>query len=166
MSGYDSSTGWCHFTPTKVNRYYRQINGKPDDIQERFVKANIPFYYDRSGGIHGQCCDGQMWTILSGRPSTWSSKESDDGKEQEYLVISDIAANLTPKTSPTKVNRLLESMGYQTKTAKGWKVTSQGKKLSKEFESSTSYSKSDAKTFLKWQFAMIQTVQQKLLEAQ
>lgn len=38
MSGFSAETGWCHFTPTKWQRYYRLIEGEPDSIEDRLKK--------------------------------------------------------------------------------------------------------------------------------
>lgn len=71
MSGYDKDKGWCHFTTTKWRRYYRAVEGQPTSVEERFDSLDIPFKFDRTDGLHAKCTQGEMWSILSGRPSTF-----------------------------------------------------------------------------------------------
>lgn len=154
MSGFDPKTGWCHFTPTKWERYCREIEGQPEHIGDRFKQRKIPFYWDRVGGLHAKCTDGEMWEILSGRRSTWSSEMPDESLlEPEYLVVTDLGCNLTPALSPIKTNRLLKEFGYQEKVEGVWKPTEKGKDLCMEFQGQGG--RYGSGTYLKWRFEVI-----------
>jgi len=161
MSGYDKETGWCHFTPKKLNRYYRLIAGEPDNIEGRFRCKNIPFYFDRVGGIHAYCNDGELWTLLSGEPNKFNSEETNKRHiEDEYLVVSDIAINVTPNISAIKVNKIIELLGLQEKQDKLWVATAKGKSISKSFMSENE--SFGNKSFLKWKFKIIEIIQNHL----
>lgn len=161
MSGFNIETGWCHFTPTKWQRYYRLIDGEPNSVEDRFKKENIAFYFDRVDGVHAKCNDGKLWTILSGQPSTFSSEQNSSGElVDEYLVVSDIAVNLTPEISAIKVNKAIEELGLQIKEGKCWVATSAGEEYALTFESESS--KFGSKSFLKWKFEIIEIVQKYL----
>jgi hypothetical protein len=158
MSGFSAETGWCHFTPTKWQRYYRLIEGEPDSIEGRLNKNNIPFYFDRVGGLHAKCNDGELWTFLSGQPSTFdSSKKLIKDVSDEYLVVSDIAVNLVPKTSAVKVNKIIEDLGLQKKEGKCWVATTSGEEYSRVFESEKQGFSN--KSFMKWKFEVITIIQ-------
>lgn len=155
MSGFDKNTGWCHFTPKKWNRYYRKIEGFPTYIDERFRRLNIPFYTDKTGGIHAKCTDGEMWTILSGEPSTFSAEmPTEDNLNPEYLTVTDIGINIEPNFSAIKVNKVLVENGYQTKVDGSWRATTKGQKFSIELEGGRT--RDGNQTYLKWRYEIIE----------
>jgi len=159
MSGYDPATSWCHFTPKKWKRYYREINGESEDIGDRLNKASIPFYWDRHGGLHTKCSEGALWTILSGQPDTHVPPKISEGSlDAEYLIISDIAINIVPPISAIKTNKVLEKLGLQIKEDKQWLPTQSGKQYATIFENPNS--KYESNTFLKWKFEIIQIIQE------
>ncbi len=63
--------GWTHFTPTKVRRYFRHVEGKSFQLEERMDASGVEWRLDRVGGLHALCTQGELWTILSGKPATW-----------------------------------------------------------------------------------------------
>ncbi|SCY44517.1 hypothetical protein [Desulfoluna spongiiphila] len=163
MSGFDKNTGWCHFTPQKWRRYYRVIESGPQVIEDRFIKSDIPYYFDRSGGLHAKCTDGEMWTILSGRENTFSSETAKINQLQpEYLLISDIGINFDPELSGIKVNKILSEMGFQTRLDGAWEATQKGKDLSIQFLSTDS--RYGNKPYLKWSFEIIHIIKTSLQE--
>jgi hypothetical protein len=113
MSGYDPHTGWTHFTSTKVSRYHRAIEGQPDDLTARLNAIGADWYCDASGGLHVRCDDGQLWEILSGKPSTFTSAtETDPKDEEEWINVTDIGAALAvPPLGTSTVLRLLREAG-------------------------------------------------------
>ncbi len=158
MSGYDQCTGWCHFTPIKLKRYYRSLEDQPDEIQKRFALRGIPVYFDHSGGLHAKCSDGKMWNILSGQPITFDSAESSTTDfDTEYLTVTDLAANLSPKISAIKVNKLLANLGYQENAEGQWNATKLGLKYSKKFDSTTA--RFNQTKYLKWDYSLISILQ-------
>lgn len=113
MSGYNPRTGWTHFTSTKVSRYYRTIDGQPDDLEERLTAIGADWYWDASGGLHVRCDDGRLWEILSGKPSTFTSAtETDPKDEEEWINVTDIGVALAePPLGTSTVLRLLREAG-------------------------------------------------------
>ena len=161
MSGFDPKTGWCHFTPMKWGKYFREVEGRSQHIEGRFVQRNIPFYWDRADGLHAKCTDGEMWEILSGRESTWSSQMPDESLlEPEYLVVTDLGCNLKPALSPIKTNRLLKEFGYQEKLEGVWKPTEKGQELCMECEGQGG--RYGSGTYLKWRFEIIHLLIQEI----
>ena len=159
MSGFNPKTGWCHFTPMKWGKYFREIEGQSEHIEARFVQRNIPFYWDRAKGLHAKCTDGQMWEILSGRESTWSSAMPDENLlEPEYLVVTDLGCNLKPALSPIKTNRLLKEFDYQEKLEGVWKPTETGKDFCLVCQGQGG--RYGSETYLKWRFEMIHLLMQ------
>ena len=154
MSGFNPKTGWCHFTPMKWQKYSREVEGQSQHIEDRFVQRNIPFYWDRANGLHAKCTDGEMWEILSGRKSTWSSEMPDESLlEPEYLVVTDLGCNLKPALSPVRTNRLLKEFDYQEKVEGVWKPTKKGKGFCMECQGQGG--RYGSETYLKWRFEMI-----------
>lgn len=113
MSGYDPRTGWTHFTSTKVSRYYRIIEGHPDEIDARLNAIGADWYWDASGGLHVRYDDGRLWEILSGRPATFASATENDPKDaEEWINVTDIGAALAePPLGTSTVLRLLREAG-------------------------------------------------------
>lgn len=154
MSGYDRSTGWCHFTPKKWRRYHRLLPGEPDDVAERCHKQNLPFYFDHAGGLHAHCGEGALWTLLSGEPAVWDSGPPPDVAKPEYLTATDIGANLVPPMSAVKTNRALAAAGFQVRETDAWVTTPKGLALCVEIDSEGG--RFGAKTYLKWSFEIIE----------
>jgi hypothetical protein len=113
MSGYNPITGWTHFTATKVQRYYRRVEGRADDLDERIAATGIDYYWDASGGLHVHCDDGRLWEILSGQPATFTSASPADPRDhEEWINVTDIGATLaTPPLAVSTVLRLLREEG-------------------------------------------------------
>lgn len=158
MSGYDRRTGWCHFTPKKWQRYYRERPGEPDDVGERCAKAGIAYYADHAGGIHAQCGEGALWTLLSGEPSDWDSEPPASNADPEYLTVTDIGVNLSPALSAIKTNRAIVVSGLQDRVDGVWVPTPKGLEYCIEIDSEdTRYGN---KTYLKWSFETIEILKQ------
>lgn len=137
MSGYNPDTGWCHLTPSKWRRYYRKIKDSPNYIEDRLESKNIFYYFDRSGGLHVNCTDGEAWELLSGLKSEFSGTPNEK-LTPEYLTVSDIAANIyilnkkKEKVNPSaiKINKTLVDLGYQYKGHDNWIATDKGEDYS------------------------------------
>lgn len=113
MSGYNPQTGWTHFTPTKASRFWRRVDGQPDNLDARLDATGLDWYYDATGGIHVRCDDGRLWNILSGMPATRTSASPDDPADQtEWVSVTDIgAAVAVPALGTSTVLRLLRDEG-------------------------------------------------------
>lgn len=112
MSGYDPSTGWTHFTPLKVDRYFRAIEGQSNSLQERLVATALDWYWDASGGIHVHCDDGRLWEILSGLPATRSSaRPGYPLDEREWISVTDLGEVVEPPLASSTVLRCLREEG-------------------------------------------------------
>jgi hypothetical protein len=118
MSGFNPATGWTHFTPTKVTRYWRSVDGQPDRIDGRLTDLGLPFYWDASGGLHAHCTEGRLWEILSGRPDTRQSSDSSvsDSYEPEWISITDLGAAFATPLATSTVLKLLRQEGLLERT--------------------------------------------------
>ena len=159
MSGYNRNTGWCHFTPTKWQRYYQERPGDPEEISDRCAKEGVPYYTDHVGGIHAQCGEGTLWTLLSGEPSEWDSEPPETDKvDPEYLTVTDIGVNLVPALSAIKTNRAIAAAGLQDRINGAWVPTPKGLEYCIEIDAEgTQYGNS---TYLKWSFETIELLKQ------
>ncbi len=161
MSGFNPKTGWCHFTPARYKKYYQEVDGQPQYIEDRFKQRNIPFYLDKAGGFHAKCTNTEMWEILSGQKSTWVTLMPDECLfEPEYLIITDLGCNLRPALSPIKTNRLLKEFGYQERVEGVWKPTKKGQALCMECQGQGG--RYGSGTYLKWRFEMIHLLMQEI----
>lgn len=126
-------------------------------IEERFEKKGIPFYVDsKHGALHAKCTDGEMWTVLSGREATWALHQCRSKLEPEFINSTIVGTKLKPPVSAIKANKLLEICGFQKKVDGDWKATKAGQKYCHESESSY-----DNKTFLRWDWNIIEILQTK-----
>lgn len=112
MSGYDSETGWTHFTPIKWRRYLRPLEGQSLDIEERLAAARRDYYWDAADGLHVRCDEAELWEILSGQRATWGRERRRSTSEAEWLSVTDIGANFDPPKSASAVLALLRRAGF------------------------------------------------------
>ena len=158
MIGYDRGTGWSHLTPTKWRRYHRPLPAEPDDVGERCREQKLPFYFDHAGGLHARCGEGALWTLLSGEPADWDSEPPAPGTERpEYLTVTDVGVNLTPRQSATQTNQALARAGLQARENGAWVATAAGLLLSFEVVSESGHC--GGKNYLKWSFEVIRLLQ-------
>lgn len=110
MSGYDSATGWTHWIPSKWRRYWRPIEGAPQLIEDGLEAADLPYYWDASGGLHVRCDEASLWELLSGEPAT-RGHDASPGTATEWLSVTDIGANFDPPLATSAVLARLRSAG-------------------------------------------------------
>lgn len=110
MSGYDSATGWTHWTPTKWRRYWRSIDGAPDLVEDRLEATEVAYYWDASGGLHALCDEARLWELLSGEPAT-RGHDTSPGSATEWLSVTDIGANFDPPLGSSAVLARLRRAG-------------------------------------------------------
>jgi hypothetical protein len=112
MSGYDDQTGLTQFTGTKIRRYWRPIEGQPDDPEERLAATGLDWFRDAHGGLCVRCDPGRLWTILSGLPSRESPEPPVTDPQTEWLNVTTIGVNLGPPSlAPSSVAKLLRHAG-------------------------------------------------------
>ncbi len=110
MSGYDSKTGWTHFTPSKWRRYIRSAIGSRSEIETLFDGAKVEFYWDASDGIHAHCDEAFLWEILSGEPAIFGVR-GDPLEQTEWLSVTDLGANFVPPRASSTVLASLRRIG-------------------------------------------------------
>jgi hypothetical protein len=112
MSGYDPHAGWTHFTPLKLGRYFRAVDGQSNILDTRLDDSGLDWYRDVAGGIHVHCDDGRLWEVLSGLPATRSSARPDDPLDaQEWINVTDVGQVMEPPLPTSTVLRYLREEG-------------------------------------------------------
>jgi hypothetical protein len=113
MSGFDPATGWTHFTPTKVARYARSVQGRSNEVDVRLSQLDLEYYWDAVGGLHAHCAEGRLWEILSGQPDTFPPSQVLAGTEceQEWISVTDLGAVTHPPLGTSTVLKLLRDEG-------------------------------------------------------
>jgi hypothetical protein len=111
MSGYNSATGWTHFTPTKWQRYFRGSDDRPLGVEARLIEVQRDYYWDAVDGLHVRCDEADLWEILSGEPATWGRESPCVAPETEWLSVTDIGANFKPRRSASAVLAMLRRAG-------------------------------------------------------
>ncbi len=113
MSGYNVLTGWTHFTGTKVDRYYRDIPEWFESIEARCEDAEVPYFWDATGGLHAGCSEGRLWELLSGRPATrgLGDPEDVDPTQLEFISVTDLGAVVSPPLPTSTVLKVLREEG-------------------------------------------------------
>lgn len=116
MSGYDSETGWTHFTPSKWKRYLQRGISSREEVEAIFEMAAVEFYWDASDGIHAHCDEGSLWQILSGEPAVWGER-NDSQHQTEWISVTDLGANFDPPKATNTVLALLRRIGLLDRSA-------------------------------------------------
>ncbi len=175
MSGYDDETGIFELNESKASRYLRVPKDstiKAEDWRvycaELFRRAGFDVLRQTPYGIDLVADDGDVFEVLSGQKATWgratpSAKVTYEKwqRTREWFNATDLGKELSPKLGPVKVNRLLETLGYQTRSEGVWKPTTAASGMYELRDGAQLYGNRDQKILI-WHRRVIDVLQPNL----
>jgi hypothetical protein len=76
------------------------------------AQQGLPHHWDASGGLHVNCTEGELWTLLSGQPdSIRTDQRPNAGLSPEWISITDLGAIWSPPLATSSVAKLLREEG-------------------------------------------------------
>ena len=172
MSGYNKEAGIFTLNESKMQRYLR----RPVDraIKDDSLIGYCAKLFEQHGftvlrrtpyGIEVIADDAEVWEVLSGEAATFGAADPRPEqvyalwcKKKEWFNVTDLGKELSPSVGGAKVNKMLESIGFQQRSQDAWVPTEKARDFYKMVEGARIYRSHD-KQLPMWHRKVIDVLQ-------